>query len=412
MKQIRLSKLIAKHLFSLGFVVLFFYVILLILSAYDLEDKILISLLELEAKQISTQTSVEDYNQHSSGQFTLYHASDLPEWAITEFDNELRPVREMTNPQNEPVHGIIFDLQNATRVVLLFETKHVVQASRHILNIFEFIIIGCAILLFLGAYYSYQASRQIALPIKNFAEFVRHNDDLKVYKSSQDVQSIIELQHLVDGYNIAVNQQLSAIQREKQLNQDISHELRTPITILYGSLEVLKNASQDEHREAALKRIFKINAQIQDLVNGVLWLAKDVTQNDVSKHYCDVDILLKKTVLESSENLGVPRRNISMEIKNPRGIYLPSEILQVILRNLIVNAIAYSSDNKVSIELNEFMIYISNTGKLLEEDKPQGFGVGLSIVSRLCDKFCIAIDFSSDAERICCSLDLTSLRSE
>lgn len=409
MKKIRLSKLIAKHLFSLGFVVLFFFVILLILSAYDLEDKILISLLKIEAEQVSRLSSVEDYNKVSSNQFTLYYANDLPEWAQTKFENELLPVREMTNDQNEPVHGIILNLKNTERVVLIFETKHVVQATRHIFDIYELIVSGCLIFLFLGAYYINQVSKKIALPIKNFAEFVHHNDTLNVYESSQDALSIVELQHLVDGYNTAVHQQISAIQREKQLNQDISHELRTPLAILYGSLEVLKTSCQDEHKEAALNRVFKINAQIQDLVNGVLWLAKEVTPDDLGNQYCNVDILLKKTALESSAYLGVANKNISMEINNPLAIYLPNEILQVIFRNIIVNAISYSSDNKVSIKLSEFMIYISNTGKLPEEGKSQGFGIGLSIVSRLCDKFSIAMDFSSNGGKVCCRLDLKAL---
>ena len=412
MKTIRLSTLITKNLFSLGFIVLFFYAGLLVLSAYDLEDKLLISFLELEADKVKTSSSIEAYNKISSSQFTLYSVNDLPEWAQGEFDNELRPIRELTNSQKAPVHGKIFTMNNTSRVVLIFETQNVIQATRHIFNIIEFLVSGFLILLILGSFYSYKASKKIALPIKKFAEFVRHNSDLKVYESTQKELSIAELHHLVEGYNASIKHQLSAIQREKQLNQDISHELRTPLTVLQGALEVLKEAQDDKHKQAAVTRIYKINEQIQNLVNGVLWLAKDVSTGELAKYYCDVELLLYETVSEISENLGLPISNINLRINNPCDICLPIEILKVILRNLISNAAAYSSDKMVSIELSGSTIRIANKGKLPEHDNPTGFGIGLSIVSRLCKKFGIEIDISPDKEQICCNLDLKALKSE
>lgn len=412
MKQISLSSLIAKHLFSLGFVVLIFYVALLVLSAYDLEDKILISLLELEANKASESKSIEDYNKKSSSQFTLYAVDDLPEWVQGEFDNELRPLRELTSPQTVPVHGKIFSMNNGSRVVLIFEIDSLVQATKHIVNIIELLVIGCGILLLLGSYYSYQASKKIARPIKRFAEFVHQNNDLKLYENTVQELGIIELQHLVEGYNSAIVQQLNAIQREKQLNQDISHELRTPLTVLHGSLEVIKDANNDDHKQAALTRLFKINSQIQDLVNGVLWLARNVSASDLAHYCCDVEMLLNRVVSESSENLGIPSSHINIHINHTCSVRLPNEILQVIIRNLISNALAYSSDNRVSIELSEFIVSVSNNGTLQKYDTPKGFGVGLSIVSRLCDKFGITMDVSSREEKTSCCLDLRALESD
>jgi len=412
MKQISLSSLMASHLFSLGFVVLIFYVALLVLSAYDLEDKILISLLELEADKASEASSIKAYNKMSSSQFTLFNLNDLPEWAKGEFDDELRPIRELTTPQKLPAHGKIFDMNNESRVVLIFETDSVVQASKHIFNIIELIVIGCGIFLLLGAYSSYQASKKIARPIKRFADFVHKNSELKMYENEVTELGISELEHLIEGYNSAIGQQLGAIQREKQLNQDISHELRTPLAVLHGSLEVLKDAKNDDHKKAALTRLFKINSQIQDLVSGVLWLAKDVSADDLTLYYCDIGILLNKMVSESSESFGIPSSRINIQVNNACRIRLPSEILQVILRNLISNAIVYSSDKRVFIELSEFIVSVSNNGKLQEYDKPKGFGVGLSIVSRLCDKFGITMDVSSCEKKTTCCLELKSLQSD
>jgi signal transduction histidine kinase len=404
-----LSSLIARNIFALGFIVMSFYIILLVLSAYDLEDKILISVLNTEADEASLVDTIEDYNQTAPSQFTLYKLSNLPKWAKGEFSDEQRPIRELTSSKNTPVHGKLIQLQNGTKAILLFETQGFVQATTHIVNISKFIAFGCFVLLLAGFYFCYRTSKHIAKPITNFSKFVTQNSNLKNYNAKPNEVRIAELSELIAGYNQSIEQQVNLLAREKQLNQDISHELRTPLSVIHGALEVLQDAKTEDNKQAATERLFKISHQMQDLVNGVLWLSKGFSQDEMTYHQCDFQHVLNEIVKTFTENMGIPIFSISLEIKAHCLISLPPEVIQVIFRNLIANAIAYSENKSVKITLNGRIVSITNTLNCINGEKTVGFGVGLTIVNRLCEKFNISINTTSTNIETVIKLDFAHL---
>lgn len=381
------------------------------LSAYDLEDKILISLLNTEAEKASLSSSVRKYNKTASNGFTLYFLEALPKWATDEFLDRSRPIRELKTDEGKPVHGKVITLLDNRKAVLMFETKEFVQATSHIINIVKFIILGCIILLILGIYYSYKVSINITKPITNFSKFVSENDDLKTYYETDDHKAIAELQTLIKGYNKSIQQQRDLIARESQLNQDISHELRTPLSVIYGASEVLQNADDKKHSKAALERIFRVSGEMQDLVNGILWLAKPMTKKEMSKYNCDIEELVNTARKKYIENMGVPAGKITLKIKNSCNILLPPDVLHVILRNLIANAVTYSCDKQANIDLSDGLLIISNYSEQLISSDTAGFGVGLTIVNRLCVKFNIETEYISTGSQIVFKLDFTKLMS-
>lgn len=408
MHKYSFSFLIARNMFALGIIVMSFYIVLLVLSAYDLEDKILINLLNTEAEKASLVEKTIDYNQTAPGQFTLYELSNLPTWAEGEFYNEHRPTRELTSSENTPIHGKLIQLKNGTKAVLLFETGDFVQATSHILNISQFIAFGCFVLLVAGFYFCHRTSKYIAKPITNFSKFVSQNSNLKSYHEKPSKLKIAELSELIVGYNQSIEQQVNLLAREKQLNQDISHELRTPLTVIHGALEVLQDARTEDHKQAAIERLFKISHQMQNLVTGVLWLSKDFSQHEMDHHQCDIEHVLNESVKTLSETIGIPTFNIKMESKAPCLVRLPAEVIQVIFRNLIANAITYSEDSAVIVTLDKQIVIVRNTRKSVNDEKTVSFGVGLTIVKRLCHQFHISIDDRSNEIETIISLDFAA----
>lgn len=371
------------------------------LSAYDLEDKFLISLLNNEADKASLYSTVERYNRIASSEFTLYSLEKLPQWADGEFIDTSRPIRELRTLDGEPVHGRVITLPNKTKAVLMFETNRFVQATAHVFSIAKFVIVGCVILLILGIYYSYKIFFNITKPITNFSKFVSKNDDLKIYHVNDEKKIITEFQTLIEGYNESIQQQRNLIARENQLNKDISHELRTPLAIIHGASEVLQNANDDEHNKAALERILRVSGEMQDLVNGILWLSKPLTQDEMSKYRCDIEAVVHKAKNKCVENTGALAENITLKIEASCRILLPPEVLHVILRNLIANAVAYSQDKRADIQLSDGFLTISNSSSELTTNNESSFGVGLTIVNRLCKKFDIQTEYvSCDSETI------------
>jgi len=120
-------------------------------------------------------------------------------------------------------------------------------------------------------------------------------------------------------------------------------------------------------------------------------------------------LLLNETVKTFTEVIGGSTDCISLKIKTPCLIQLPTEVIQVIFRNLISNAIAYSENKSARITLNGKTVTVTNTLNSINGEKTVGFGVGLTIVNRLCEKFNISIDAKSNDFEAVIVLDFAEL---
>lgn len=392
LKTLSLKSLITYNLFSLGGVAFVFYAILIVISAYDLEDKILISMLNVEADTASNALTMEAYNQTTSSHFTLYGLSALPSYLQDAFKQSDRTIRELRTPDNQPVHAKRMQLASGTQVVLVFQTQFYIQATSHIIDILQYILFGGLIIIGVAICFQRRAVACIAAPITAFSDFVSGNRQLGTYQVKHNKVSIFELNELISGYNLSVQHQLDLISREKQLNQDISHELRTPLTVFFGALEVMQQIQSQAHKQEALSRLFKVAIEMQALVNGVLWLAKEDDGVKTCLYNCNTEAVLVELKETSAESMQIESKNILLNIKEPFTAPVPAEVLQVVLRNLVTNAFVYSNKNQVIVELSNHAIIVSDKGSSEGFEKPIGFGVGLTIVQRLCDKFGIVVN--------------------
>ena len=91
---------------------------------------------------------------------------------------------------------------------------------------------------------------------------------------------------------------------------------------------------------------------------------------------------------------------IHMDVRKDKSVRVKEEVLYIAVTNLIRNAFHFTSQGSVTITIDEAHIGIQDTGMGIEADKldsvtqshvkgakSQGFGLGLSIVSRLCKRF-------------------------
>lgn len=392
MKSLSLKRLISQNLFSLGLVAFIFYAILIVLSAYDLEDKILISMLTVEAQTASTSLTIEAYNQTTSTNFSLHEISILPSYMQDAFNDSDRAIREFLTPDGRPIHAKRMRLASGIDAVLVFQTQFYTQATDHIVDIVQYILFGAVLIIAVAIYFQRRITTYIVAPISNFSDFVSSNRALTTYEAENNKVSISELGGLINGYNLSIQHQLDSILREKQLNQDISHELRTPLTVFFGALDVIKLTQSEAHKQEAVNRLCRVAREMQALVNGVLWLAKDDNEARIGFYSCKTESILLDMKDTSAEIMQIPSKNIHLNIKDSFTAPVPAEVLQVVLRNLVANALTYSDNNQVILASSDNTITVSDTGSSGDFEKPIGFGVGLTIVQRLCDKFGIVVD--------------------
>lgn len=169
-------------------------------------------------------------------------------------------------------------------------------------------------------------------------------------------------------------------EQEQELNNErlrfytnITHELRTPLTLIIGPLEdILKNNSLPAKDAQKISVIHQSALRLLNLINQILEFRKTETQN---KKLCvsrdNIATLIHEIGLQYKELNRKANVNIRLEIENENVLmYFDKEIIQMVLDNLISNALKYTEKGNIVIglrqtqraEVNYLNIWVSDTG--------------------------------------------------
>lgn len=165
-----------------------------------------------------------------------------------------------------------------------------------------------------------------------------------------------ELQDLSVSINRLLQRIENAVERERQFTSNASHELRTPLSVLRGTLEVLirKPRTQEEYERKVNESLKEID-RLSTIMEQLLMLSR-LDEGTTSKHH---EILPIKDVAESViSTLGRSsvQESIQVRLVNNlnKAVMVPKYPVELVLTNLISNAIKYSADSGlVQVELKE-----------------------------------------------------------
>jgi signal transduction histidine kinase len=141
---------------------------------------------------------------------------------------------------------------------------------------------------------------------------------------------------------------------QKQFTADASHELKTPLTILMGEIEVaLKNPRTPEDYQNILKSAVEEIKRITNIVDDLLIIARlESGQLPLLKHPVRVDELLLDAVSKTSGYAAQHSVSVNYEVQNLSAheseeifVQADRDKLLSVFMNLLDNAIKYSKPN-------------------------------------------------------------------
>ncbi len=195
----------------------------------------------------------------------------------------------------------------------------------------------------------------------------------------------------------------------------ISHEFKNPIAVISGYAQALiedKNISQDVQKRF-LEKIYKNSNKLSSLIDRLRLLIRLESKNQqlIVKH-CNIVKLLQKIVANLQESY--PNRVIHIIKKADITIELDELLFEIVLENLIENALKYS-DDEVTILIQEDAISIIDKGigieaKELEKIKTKYYqvaknswnnslGIGLSIVDMILKIHGFSLELTSQPDK-------------
>ena len=201
------------------------------------------------------------------------------------------------------------------------------------------------------------------------------------------------------------------VERDKAFNADVSHELRTPLAVISGATELLL-AQKDvpERMRERLLRIARAARQSTDTTTALLHLVRAERGSAGSASAQDIGQIAEQLV--SNYRPLIEGRPVELDVRHQSNVSViaPEAVIAVTLGNLLGNAVRYTTEGRVEMEVDSGQVRIIDTGPgIPEEELPQvfdrhfrgrdaggkGSGLGLSIVRRLCDLYGWTIDFAN-----------------
>ncbi len=221
-----------------------------------------------------------------------------------------------------------------------------------------------------------------------------------VYKQKRLKKINVELEQTV---NTRTQELAKALDDKQKLFENISHEFRTPLTLILGPVEQLLKLNHSQEFSDKLFSIQNNGERLLYLVEQLLSLAEVRAHKPQIKTY-ELYELTKRVVkgfeaIAKENNLTINLTNLPTTLT----IELIEQSWEIILTNLLSNAIKHSpKDSSINVSLsyfkNELTLRVVDQGEGINEDKlalvfkrfyklpnntKQGSGIGLALTKEL-----------------------------
>ncbi len=260
--------------------------------------------------------------------------------------------------------------------------------------------------IWLSTMLSYLFSKNAIRPISKIIKSVRNINSSKLSDRLKEGKGNDEIVQLSRTFNEMLANLEIAFNNQKDFVTNASHELRTPLSVMILQSDYLlsKERSSDEYKQY-ISMLLSDLKKLNTLLNSLLELAQITHNNKIQLDSIRIDEIVYDAIQQVK--IKYPARKIISRIQYPDNenellINGNAGLLNIVFKNLIENACKFSNDD-VNVEFQiieeHIKITISDQGIGIPPEELQriytpfgrasnvkfksGFGIGLSIVSKI-----------------------------
>ncbi|MFZ2145962.1 MAG: ATP-binding protein [Sedimentisphaerales bacterium] len=258
--------------------------------------------------------------------------------------------------------------------------------------IYRVVLLGAIVAIVIALTVAYFISRSIILPIRQMQETAQQiaKGD---FSRKVNIKSSDELGELAKSLNIMANELQQKIENLKRMDRirtdfvaNVSHELKTPLTLIKGYIETLEDRAIDD-KEKARKFITIIKehtGRLENIINDLLSLSElELSRSSIEKTEFDLKSLIDEVVMGFGHALDAKQQTFGINLQGDDfRVKADRNNIEQVFVNLIDNAIKYTEDaGRINISLLEQQDAITIT----VEDN--GIGIAKEHLDRVFERF-------------------------
>ncbi|MGZ3514167.1 MAG: sensor histidine kinase [Thermodesulfobacteriota bacterium] len=302
---------------------------------------------------------------------------------------ENTPLRIMTFPVVENGH--------VTKIVQIASSLEGVEDALN--KLFLILIISVPSTLILASLGGQFLAHKALKPVDDITQTARMITSKNLNQRINPPKVKDEISRLIETFNEMISRLDQSFQQMKQFSSDASHELKTPLTILKGEVEVMlrRERTSHEYQQTLKSNLEEINRMSQ-IVEDLLTLSKaDTGEIGLNKEEINLTEILNEVVAQMNRLASSKKLDLSSS-NHDEDIHLFGDALRLreLFINLIENGIKYTEEGgSIRIFLQKVSSARNQSG-WLEREKGElvkiivsdtGIGIAQEDQERIFDRF-------------------------
>jgi len=362
------------------------------------EERLITGELGGDLDRLLRMDSVDSWRSQPEPDQFFYYSGGVGEFALPDDVEHLPPGFNEVFRGDISYHVFVRTVDG--RKYVLMQDQRGFEAREQVL--FAVVLVGFLISLALGGLLGWLLARRVMAPVIRLARQVRHRDQLLVLAPplAPDYAGD-EVGEVAAAFDATLGLLREALTRERLFTSDVSHELRTPLMVLASSCELLlENPGLGERGRAQVLRMSRACEEMRELVHTFLLLARAQPGGPNEGQLAtlmDVANDLAGQWRSAIEDKGL-RFEYHVDGALPIGYNAP--FLRAVLGNLLRNALHYTDNGWICLQLQATGFYVEDSGQGIPEaqreavfepfvrgveQRGDGLGLGLSLVKRICE---------------------------
>ena len=240
-------------------------------------------------------------------------------------------------------------------------------------------------------------SKKLSGPIAQLSQkLMQINPDERGVRLSDGFEDD-EVGRIAQAFDSYTRKMDSYVEKQMAFAAMASHELRSPLTIVQTSADLISSRHDDPETVPHLEKIQRASANMANMIHALLAVTRDQPTTNAGAQV-NLRSLTDEIIGNLSPEIDAKQITVDNRLADNVSITADKTLITVVLTNLIKNGVKHGQQSSIRIDMQGPLLTITDSGIGIDDESlrqifdfgyrgqnSQGYGVGLYISKLICD---------------------------